>query len=446
MGIVIMIGQLILSLSILIVLHEMGHFFPARWFNTRVEKFYLFFNPGFSLFKKQVGETEYGIGWLPLGGYVKISGMIDESMDKEQMKQPPQPWEFRSKPAWQRLIIMLGGVTVNFILGFLLFGMVLFVWGKKYLPAENAKYGIYTDSIGQQLGLRTGDKILSVGEVPFDRFTARTVMREVVINQAKKISIVRDGKQMDLAMTQEHVNILTKRDNKNARLFIPRTPFVISNLVSDEAKSAGLAVYDSIVSVNGQPTPFYDQFFKIAKNNKGKALTLGVIRDGKPIEKKVTLDEEGRIGVHAFVFDHFFETERQEYTFGEALPGGFVEGANLLSDQIKAFGGIFSGRIKASESLGGFGTIAGMFGREWIWENFWRMTAVLSLILAFMNLLPIPALDGGYVMFLIYEVISGRKPGDKFMEYATIVGFVLVLGLLLYANGLEIIDGIKGWF
>jgi regulator of sigma E protease len=445
----IMAGQLILSLSILIILHEMGHFFPARWFNTRVEKFYLFFDPGFSLFKYKKGETEYGIGWLPLGGYVKISGMIDESMDKEQMSQPPKPWEFRSKPAWQRLIIMLGGVTVNFILGFLLFGMVLFVWGKKYIPAESAVYGIYVDSLGTELGLKTGDKILSVGDVKFEKFSDRVVLREIVINQAKEIKVLRDGQTMNLPVDQEDVDMLTKRENKDASLFIPRFPFVINRVAKGDdtpARKAGLEVGDSIVALNGQSMSFYDEYVKFSKANKGKAVTLGIVRDGQTIEKNVTLTEDGKLGVYAMPVDYFFDVERQDYSAAEALPAGFTEGYNLLADQIKAFGGIFAGRIKASESLGGFGTIAGMFGGQWVWENFWRMTAVLSLILAFMNLLPIPALDGGYVMFLLYEVVSGRKPGDKFMEYATITGFVLVLGLLLYANGLEVIGALKGLF
>ncbi len=445
----IMAGQLIMSLSILIVLHEMGHFFPARWFNTRVEKFYLFFDPGFSLFKYQKGETEYGIGWLPLGGYVKISGMIDESMDKEQMKQPPQPWEFRSKPAWQRLIIMLGGVTVNFILGFLLFGMVLFVWGKQYIPAENAKDGIYAEELGRELGLQTGDKILSVGDAPFEKFSDRVVLREIVINQASSIKVERNGQTIDLPVDQDDVDMLTKRENKDASLFIPRFPFVVNKVADDPesaAVKAGMEVGDSIVSLNGQPSRFYDEYANFSEANKGKAVTLGIVRDGKLIEKKLTLSENGKIGVYAMPVNYFFDLERQEYSFAEALPAGFTEGYNLLADQIKAFGGIFAGRIKASESLGGFGTIAGMFGGQWVWENFWRMTAVLSLILAFMNLLPIPALDGGYVMFLLYEVVSGRKPGDKFMEYATITGFVLVLGLLLYANGLEVINFVKSFF
>ncbi len=447
MGYLVMIGQLILSLSILIVLHEMGHFFPARWFNTRVEKFYLFFDPGFSLFKFKKGDTEYGIGWLPLGGYVKISGMIDESMDKEAMAQPPQPWEFRSKPAWQRLIIMLGGVTVNFILGFLLFAMVLFTWGKTYLASENAVYGIHADSLGRELGLATGDRVLAVGDRQLDRFTDRNIMREVVINQASTIKIDRNGQKISLPVTQEHVNMLTKRENKDEVLYLPRLPFVI-NSVSDgyPAKEAGIEINDSIVGVNGNPIKFYDEYQEYAKKNKGKKITLDIFRNGSPKQITVKLNENGILGVRAMPWDHFFKKDVQEYTFSESIPAGFQEGKKLLSDQIKAFGGIFAGRIKASESLGGFGTIAGMFGGVWVWERFWRMTAVLSLILGFMNLLPIPALDGGYVMFLIYEVISGRKPGDKFMEYATITGFILVLGLLLFANGLELINWLKTLF
>ncbi len=443
MGYLIMAGQLILSLSILIVLHEMGHFFPARWFNTRVEKFYLFFDAGFSLFKYKKGETEYGIGWLPLGGYVKISGMIDESMDREQMEGPPQPWEFRSKPAWQRLIIMLGGVTVNFVLGFFIFGIVLFTWGKKYLPAENAVYGIYVDSLGQELGLLTGDKILSIGEKPFEELNDGIIKREIVINQASNIKVNRNGKQINLAITQDHVNSLTKRANKDEALFMERFPFVIfEDPDSDKypAKAAGFLKNDSIVKFNGVPIQFYDEFSNTAKKNKGKEVLIGIMRNGQELEKRVTLSESGRLGVRPKAPEFFLDYERKEYSFMESLPAGYNEGYNVLSDQIKAFGGMFAGRIKASESLGGFGTIASMFGEQWVWERFWRLTAILSLILAFMNLLPIPALDGGHVMFLIYEVISGRKPNDKFMEYATIAGFVLVLGLLLYVNGKELID------
>ncbi|MEM6316770.1 MAG: RIP metalloprotease RseP [Bacteroidota bacterium] len=435
MDYVVMAGQLFLSLSILIVLHEMGHFFPAKWFNTRVEKFYLFFDPWFELFKIKRGETEYGIGWLPLGGYVKISGMIDESMDKEQMKLPPQPWEFRSKPAWQRLIIMLGGVTVNFILGFLLFGMVLWTWGEKYLPNENATYGIYVDSLGRELGLMNGDKIVEIGGKVPKKFGGNLLKQEIIINDASTIVVERDGQRKTLDIDEKYVDILSRHENKGAQLFIPRMPFVISSVIDTmPAGKAGLQQGDKIVAINGIPTPFYDNYVEVADANKGQQVSLSVLRNDATINKTLTFTENGKIGAYQENIDVLFDLETQEYTFAEALPAGFKKGWNFLVNQIKAFGQIFRGKIKASESLGGFGSIAGMFDVEWNWHRFWEMTAVLSLILGFMNLLPIPALDGGHVVFLLYEVVSGRKPSDKFMEYATIAGFVLVLGLVLFAN------------
>ncbi len=447
MDYVIMIGQLILSLSILIVLHEMGHFFPALLFDTRVEKFYLFFDPWFSLFKFKKGDTEYGIGWLPLGGYVKISGMIDESMDKEQMKQPPQPWEFRSKPAWQRLIIMLGGVTVNFILGFFILGMVLYVWGEEYLPNKNVEYGIHVDTLGMEMGFQNGDKIISVGAVPFEKFNDRYIFREIIINEAKEIKVNRDGNDTTIPITDEKLAELTSRDNKGRALFGPRLPFVVQNVAEGEdspAKAAGLKKGDRIIAANGIPTPFYDQFYTISQERKGLDTEITVLREDKDtVNLNLKLTEDGKVGVYRESPSFFFETERQDYSFFQAMPLGTKKGWSFLTDQVKAFGQMFSGRLKASDSLGGFGSIAKLYGSVWIWENFWRMTAIISLILAFMNLLPIPALDGGHVMFLLYEVVSGRKPSDKFMEYSTIAGFLLILSLLIFANGLDFLDWFK---
>lgn len=429
-----------LSLSILIVLHEMGHFLPARFFGTRVEKFYLFFDPWFSLFKKKIGETEYGIGWLPLGGYVKISGMIDESFDTEQMAQEPQEWEFRSKPAWQRLIIMLGGVTVNFILGFLLYGMVLFVWGEEYLPTENAVYGIHADSLGIEMGLQTGDHILSIGGKPFEKFNDRTLFREIIINDANTITVRRDGREETIDIPPKFIGILSSHDNKGQLLFLPRTPFVVAQVAKESpAEKAGIMANDSITAVNGAPVRFYDEFLDKVKPNPNTPMDISLIRDGQEKQVSLTTTEEGKIGVLRFGPDRYFDFERQDYTLAEALPAGVAKGWSFLSDQVKAFGQMFSGRIKASDSLGGFASIGQMFGDVWNWERFWTMTAILSLILAFMNLLPIPALDGGHVMFLLYEVVSGRKPSDKFMEYATMIGFIIVIGLVLFANGLDIL-------
>ncbi|MEL7221667.1 MAG: RIP metalloprotease RseP [Bacteroidota bacterium] len=439
MDILIMAGQLMLSLSILIVLHEGGHFFPARLFGTRVEKFYLFFDPGFALFKKKIGETEYGIGWLPLGGYVKISGMIDESFDTEQMEGEPEDWEFRSKPAWQRLIIMLGGVTVNFILGLLIFGFVLWHYGQSYLPNENVAYGIHVDSIGYEIGLRDGDDILEVNGEPFEKFNNRTLLREIVINNASDLKVRRDGQEVTVPIDEKFVGVLSSYENKGVMLFLPRVPFVAADFGKDSpAEKAGMQQKDSIVALNGIPTPFFNDFVEEIKPFVNKKVTVTFYRDGVKQDLDIVTNENGKISVAPADPTYFFDTERQEYSFVEAMPAGAELGWSTLTDQLKAFGQMFKGKIKASESLGGFASIGSMFGSVWNWERFWTMTAVLSLILAFMNLLPIPALDGGHVMFLLYEMASGRKPSDKFMEYATLAGFIIVIGLVLYANGLDI--------
>ena len=446
-----MIGQLMLSLSILIVLHEMGHFFPARWFNTRVEKFYLFFDPWFELFKIKKGDTEYGIGWLPLGGYVKISGMIDESMDKEQMKQPPQPWEFRSKPAWQRLIIMLGGVTVNFILGFLIYGMVLWVWGEKYLPTDRVQAGIYADSLGVELGLRTGDRIVSINGKEFEEFGESMLRREIIINDAKALTVRRDGQEVRIPIDPKWVSILSSYENKNKGLFDARTPFVVTGLLDDgPAEKAGVKILDKVVGIDSVRVEYFDEFVRYIADKPERPVTLIVERpqrdtldyDGAKIVRiPLSTTPEAKIGAQRIRPMDYFGFERRQYSLGEALPAGVTKGIGFLSDQMKAFGQIFRGKIKATEGLGGFGSIAGMFGTTWDWERFWMMTAILSLILAFMNLLPIPALDGGHVMFLLYEVVTGRKPSDRFMEIATMVGFALVLGLVIFANGLDVLRG-----
>ena len=447
MDLLITIGQLVLSLSILIVLHEFGHFLPARLFGTRVEKFYLFFDPYFSLFKKQIGETEYGIGWLPLGGYVKISGMIDESFDTEQMDSEPQHWEFRSKTAWQRLVIMLGGVTVNFILGFLIYSMVLFGYGEEYLPAENAVAGIAVDSLGQEMGLMTGDKLLLIGNDKFERFNDRAVLRAVAINNVRELTVNRNGGEQKISIDNKWADILTRYENKRERLFLPRVPFMIAKMgKGSPAAEAGLEVEDKIVSVDGRPIAYYDEFSTYMKGKKDTEITLGVKSKGSETVKNITLttNEDGRIGVNPAGPTDFYDTKRIEYGFLESFPAGYNQGVQFLGDQFKAFGEMFKGNIKVTESLGGFASIGSMFGKTWEWERFWYMTASLSLILAFMNLLPIPALDGGHVMFLLYEVVSGRKPSDKFMEYATMVGFVIVLGLVVLANGLDIWRGLFG--
>ncbi len=434
-----MIGQLMLSLSILIVLHEMGHFVPAKWFGTRVEKFYLFFDPWFSLVKKKIGETEYGIGWLPLGGYVKISGMVDESFDTQILKEEPKPWEFRSKPAWQRLVIMLGGVTMNFLLGFFLYGMVLFWFGEEYLPAESAQYGIHVDSIGYEMGLRNGDKILRVGDQPFEKFNPRMVIKEIILNNARTLTVEREGQVLEIPIEPKYADILSRFENKNIVLFQPRVPFVASQLRKDSpAERAGIQPGDRIIGLDSIPTPFFDQFFDAVRKRKAQPVTVHVVRGQDTLHFNLTTTPEGAIGVYPFGPDYFFEMKRQEYSFAAALPAGVRKGWTFLTDQVKAFGQIIRGNIKASESLGSFISIGQMFGATWDWERFWLMTAFLSLILAFINLLPIPALDGGHVLFLLFEVLTGRKPSDKFLEYATMIGFVIIIALMVYAIGLDI--------
>jgi regulator of sigma E protease len=431
--------QLIFSLSILVVLHECGHFFPARWFKTRVEKFYLFFDPYFSIFKKKIGDTEYGIGWIPFGGYVKISGMIDESMDKDQMEGPPQPWEFRSKTAWQRLIIMVGGVVVNFILGFFIFAMLLFVYGKSYYKAEDMKYGIAVDSLGMKLGLEDGDQILKVGDYTMDRYAPGTVINEIMLNNAENIVVMRNGEKTNLSIEPGTGSMFTSPKNKGKTLYIPRHPHKIIKVnKGSKAAAMGLKIDDQIVGINGVSTPYSHNFSLEIRRFKGQDVTLDVLRGVDSIQLSTSLDSTGVIGIVNADADDFLIESKDKYSFFESLPAGVNEGVSFLTNQIKAFSQMFKGKIKATESLGSVFSIASLFDPSWDWEKFWRITAMLSIILGFFNILPIPALDGGYVMFLIWELITGKAPSDKFLEYVTIAGFILLVSLMIFALGLDV--------
>ena len=444
MDTLIMIGQFVLSLSILITLHECGHFFPARWFNTRVEKFYLFFDPWFSLFKMKRGDTEYGIGWLPLGGYVKISGMIDESFDKEQMAGPPQHWEFRSKKAWQRLIIMLGGVTINFILGIIIFGAILFTWGEKYLANSNATYGIAVEELGEELGLKDGDKILSVGDLVLDKFDPSIVSKEIIINGARTINVRRNGSMVSVEVPEESVRAISSFDNKDKTLYTVRLPVTIARIAKGlPAEKAGMQIDDQIISLDDRPTQFFDQFSKISRELKGQDVEVLFIREGDTMNVSAQLDTSGVFGFNPYGGAKYYELSSKEYAFGEAMVGGWHKSWGFLADQLKAFGQMFAGKLSFKESVGGPIAIAQMFKdkenpNRWNWQQFWGLTAMLSIILGFMNLLPIPALDGGHVMFLLYEVVSGRKPSDKVLEYATIAGFVLLVIFMIFIFGNDI--------
>jgi regulator of sigma E protease len=431
MEIVIKAGQLLLSLSILVIFHELGHFLFAKLFKTRVEKFYLFFNPWFSLFKTKKGETEYGIGWLPLGGYVKISGMIDESMDKEQMKQPPQPWEFRTKKGWQRLLIMIGGVLVNFILAFFIFTLILTVWGKEYLPTKNLKYGIMVDSLGYQLGLRNGDKILALDGEEVLEF--RKITKKIILDDTKVVKVERNGQIVDVVLEPASKK---KIISSKMQLFDARTPFVVGGFIKESpAEKSGLKINDKIVGINDTIIDFFDQFKDKISQYKNQQVSLNIIRDGKEMKANLIVSANGTIGVYNG-YDYFeeFGTVKSEYNFFQAIPASFPLGYEMITDQLKQLKLI----PKNADQLGGFIAIGGIFPASWDWQKFWYLTAMLSIMLAVLNLLPIPALDGGHVMFLLFEMITGRKPSEKFLEYAQIVGIVLLLSLLLFVNGNDI--------
>lgn len=431
-------AQLILSLSILVVLHEFGHYLFARLFKTRVEKFYLFFDPWFSLFKVKKGDTEYGIGWLPLGGYVKISGMIDESMDKEAMKLPPQPYEFRAKPAWQRLLIMVGGVMMNFLFAILIYVGVLYAWGEEYLPTANVKYGVLVGETGEKLGFRNGDKILSVDNHPVEDFMK--IVPTIVLEKAETVQVERDGQRMDIPITNEGFAMMLK---EKSRIFSVRHPFkfVIGGFAKDSpGQNAGLQQEDEITSVDNQTFGWYDEFQKYLAMKKGEQVTVSILRNGQAMEIPVTLSETGMIGIaNSHTFDDVFALKTTRFGLLESIPAGIALGVETTRNYLKQFKLFLMPETKAYESLGGFITIGNIFPGVWNWEAFWKMTAFISIILAIMNLLPIPALDGGHVMFLFFEIISGRKPGEKFMEYAQIAGMVLLLGLVLFANANDVI-------
>jgi len=437
MEIFIKILQLLLSLSILVIFHEMGHFLAAKMFRTRVEKFYLFFNPWFSVFKFNFKGTEYGLGWLPLGGYVKISGMIDESMDKEAMKKPPQPYEFRSKPAWQRLIIMLGGVIVNVILAMIIYVFMLYTWGESYLPTTEAnKYGITVDSMGMEMGLRNGDKIISIdGKVVEDFYQIPITL---ILDEADHILVERDSMIMNVPIPEGAIGKLVK--HKSPDFISIRFPYIVEKFGENSpAEAAGMAVGDRLIAFNGRPMQYFHEYIREIPNHKGSEITISALRGADTLQFTFTVPEEGIIGVYRVSPEEFFEFNTRDFSFAEAIPAGIVKGYRGIGDYLKQLRLIFSPEVKAYESVGGFITIGSIFPSEWDWERFWRLTAFLSIMLAILNLLPIPALDGGHVMFLLYEIIARRKPSDKFMEYAQIVGMVLIFALLIYANGNDII-------
>lgn len=436
MEFVIRISQFLLSLSLLIVLHELGHFIPAKLFKTRVEKFYLFFDIKFSLFKKKIGETVYGIGWLPLGGYVKISGMIDESMDKEQMSQPPQPWEFRSKPAYQRLIIMLGGVTVNFILAYVIYVFIAFVYGDKTTTVESLKDGYWIENeLLQDIGFKTGDKIVKVNDI---KIVNDYDVRSNIIG-AQTFTIRRNGQEKIITLPEDFLGQFSSA--KSRELFERRIPFMVGEVADSSVnKTADVKVNDVITSIDGKQLRYFDQLDSLMTNYKSQALTVELLRGEDKITRELKVDKDGKFGFQpAYDNDRFaelgyYDITIQTYTFSESFAAGgrdFVETMQKYGAQLKA---IFNPSTGAYKGVGGFKAIYSIFPSVWSWQAFWMLTAFLSIMLGVLNLLPIPALDGGHVMFLLFEIISGRKPSEKFLERAQLVGFIILITLVLFAN------------
>jgi len=484
--------QLILSLSILVVLHEFGHFSFARLFKVRVDKFYMFFNPNFSLIRakkingkwevrffaknvpanerpkldadgdvvldakgKQVMEpipleeladgdwrkypdnTEWGIGWLPLGGYCKIAGMIDESMDSTQMTQEPQPWEYRAKPVWQRLPIIIGGVLVNFILAMVIYAAVLFTWGQEYIPVDNAKYGYQFTEIMQNEGFRNGDVFVKVDGAKIEN--QGKVLNQMLFRDAKTVTVKRSGQEVTLNISKHLTDTVLKHNPKE--LVSLRFPYVIGDVVSGSpASEAKLMKGDSIVGVNGQEMFIFQDIAAALDASKNKSIEIEFVRNNQLMKTHAQIKDDGKLGVHILTPDKFFQTKKTEYGFFEAIPAGISQGWETLVDYVSQLKYVFT--KSGVQQMGGFGAIGGLFPPVWDWQIFWQMTALLSVILAFMNFLPIPALDGGHVMFLLYEMITGRKPNDKFLEYAQTVGMLLLFALLIYANGNDLFKAI----
>jgi len=430
--------QLLLSLSILIVLHELGHFIPAKLFGTRVEKFYLFFDVKYSLFKKKIGETVYGIGWLPLGGYVKISGMIDESFDKEQMQKPPQPWEFRSKPAWQRLIIMLGGVTVNLLLGFFIYMMVLFVWGKETLPQENIPLGLEPTAQIQEIGFEKGDKILDVDGKKLDYVL--DINKMLLLRPVEKIKVEKlDGSISEINIPENIGNDIFQSGQINS--FIPLFSATIDSIVIDSpALYSGMQSGDKIVSINNEIIYDYVSFKNWLDNNSDDIIEVVVERGASNYTLSIDRNDDGTIGV--IKTNRGIETINVKLGLVDSIKQGFDYGYWTLYEYVAGFSFVFT--KKGAQQLGGFGTIGNLFPAKWDWKGFWLSTALISIILAFMNVLPIPALDGGHVMFLIYEMVTGKRPSDKFMEVSTMIGFFLLIAIVLYANGNDLFRAFVG--
>ncbi len=435
MEIFIKILQFIVSFSLLVFVHEFGHFITARMCKIRVDKFYIFFNPWFSLFKFKKGDTEYGIGWLPFGGYCKIAGMIDESMDTEQMKQPPQPYEFRSKSPWARLLVMVGGVLMNIILAVFIYIGMSWAWGESYIATKDAKYGYVYSELAQNIGFRNGDQVVDVAGEAIEN--ALMVHSAIIFDQAPYVTVLRDGQQMRIAIPQDSVAALI-RDGKFMEL---RLPFVLGSVLKNSgASAAGLQEGDALIALNGEPMRFFDEYQKALAQHKGQTVTVEVTRDSAGITRtfpqQVAVSEEGTIGVQMSSLS--LPVSTHNYSFWQSIPRGISRTGQEIANYGKQLKLIFSPKTEVYKSLGGVIAIGSIFPREWDWYAFWQITAFLSIMLAIINILPIPMLDGGHVLFVLIEIVTGRKPSDKVLEVAQYIGLILILGLMVFANGNDI--------
>jgi regulator of sigma E protease len=431
----IKITQLLLSLSILVVLHEMGHYLAARYFKTRVEKFYLFMNPWFSLYKKQIGETEWGIGWLPLGGYVKISGMVDESMDEEQMKLPPKPYEFRSKPAWQRLIIMLGGIIVNLIVGFVIYSMVLFTWGETVIPNELA---LDIDPKLEVFGFQNGDQIIKYNGEEIATFEG--IRKGAFFNIVKDATVIRDGVEITLPPFEQDLGKFLINEGVRTP-FRPRVPAIINNVVEgSRAEAAGLQEGDVFLAIGDVKTTSQFVIITTLENQPSSPILLQIERNGRVLDVPAMTDTSGHLGFVFVGYENY--TKHIDYTLGESIVSGFSLASNTIREYALSMRLVFTS--EGSKQVGSLLTFASVFDGGWDWHKFWKMTAFFSLILAFMNLLPIPALDGGHVVFLLYEMIVGKPAPDKILEIAQVIGMLLLLGLMVFALGNDFVRLFNG--
>ena len=435
MEILVKVLQFFMSLTLLVAIHEFGHFIVARLFRIRVDKFYIFFDAGFSLWKKKFGDTEYGLGWLPLGGYCKIAGMVDESMDKDQLASEPQPWEYRAKPAWQRFLVLVAGVTMNVVLAFFIYCGISFSYGSKYLSNEDMVYGYEFSQSAEQLGFRDGDRIVTIGGEKIDNVSS-IVPSIILAKENCKVVVLRDGAEKEFILDNEILNAMRKESIfEKETLCEPLMPFVLDSVASPAAVAAGLQKGDRIIGLNNESLPYFNHYAKRLSEHAGKDATLQVLRGADTLTLTVPVSAEGKLGV---ITENFFKLRTQEYNFFESIPAG----ARLTGKTIKSYWDQLVLIVKPETGLykqvGGFIAIGNIFPSEWDWHQFWSMTAFLSIILAVMNIIPIPGLDGGHMMFTFWEMITGRKVNEKVLEIAQYIGMGLILLLVIYANGMDI--------